>query len=189
MVRRIGMIVAITLLSLMAVFVVSFKVLERDSRLNLVPASLQVSKIIFGNEESWGFGPGGNETRVIVYELPIDVAEDIQRMGLDFFNQILPNAQRSGNWQGRHQKWKETPILSPAWLEQWDNSPSDRATTSSAKIENYLYRYGFGIYLEPSLSHEINSAISKSGSFFSASRTAIIIVMPEARLVAYTYSG
>jgi hypothetical protein len=42
-----------------------------------VPAYLQVSKVLYVKEESWGFGPGGNETGLLVYELPADVAAAI----------------------------------------------------------------------------------------------------------------
>ena len=83
-VRWIGAIAVLTLLLLF-----SFKLWERSHHLSFVPDGLSVSTILYVEEESWGFGPGGNETGLIVYELPDSTAKEIQKAGIDYFTKII----------------------------------------------------------------------------------------------------
>ena len=46
----------------------------RSHRLSFVPEAMGVWRVLYAAEESWGFGPGGNETGIIVYAMPREVA-------------------------------------------------------------------------------------------------------------------
>ena len=162
-------------------------------RLGHVPEQLAVSKILYAKEKAYGFGPGGNEAGVIVYALSEEVATEIARTGLDFFKQFPPQSTYDRHWQGKYREWQETPLISdPDWHDDWDDELEATDTVLAAplpKLENYLYRYGFGIEVNPDIEQEINSAISTSGSYFAYGRLGMLLVMPEAQKIVYVHSG
>src|SRR5215212_4661710 len=90
---------------------ISFKLWERSHHLSFVPDGLSVSRILYVKEESWGFGPGANESGLIVYELPDNVAKEIQKAGIDYFAKMPQNAEHGRGRRGRYNKWQSTPIL------------------------------------------------------------------------------
>lgn len=69
----------------------AFKIYEQNFMLSAVPDALHVSSISYNEEESWGFGPGGNEAGIRVYPLPEQVAQQIAERGIDFFSNMSPN--------------------------------------------------------------------------------------------------
>lgn len=169
--------------------VVYYKHVEKQHRLSFVPEGLKVEKIIYASEESWGFGPGGNETGVIVYELPDTIGEQISKVGIDYFSSLPPQSGDSHDWHGRYEKWYSTPI---PYGDSWSGPESDNKTnpdTFVPKIETYLDRYGFSIPLDPAIESAIDIAISKKGSFFAYGRIGMLIVIPETRRVVYAYNG
>lgn len=172
MARWIGGIAVLVCIAL----VVSFKLYERQFRLGHVPDVLNVSTVLYVNEQSWGLPffplPGDNETGLIVYDLPDGTAKEIQKVGIEYF------AKRPG----RYETWQSTPIL-------LEGSDSGTNRTNSYEIANYLNRYGFGISIDSQIEQEINKAISKPGSFAAYGRTGILIVIPDIRRVVYAYRG
>lgn len=166
-----------------------YKHFEKQLRLSYVPEGLKVEKIIYASEESWGFGPGGNETGVIVYDLPDTIAEQISKVGIDYFSSLPPQSGDSHDWHGRFEKWYSTPI---PYGNSWSGPESDNKTnpdTFVPKIGTYLFRYGFGIPLDPAIESAIDLAIAKKGSFFAYGRVGMLIVIPETRRVVYAYNG
>jgi hypothetical protein len=169
--------------------VIYYKHFEKQLRLSYVPEGLKVEKIIYASEESWGFGPGGNETGVIVYELPDTIGEQISKVGIDYFSSLPPQSGDSHDWHGRFEKWYSTPI---PYNDSWSYTESDNKTTQDTfvpKIETYLLKYGFGIPLAPAIENAIDTAISKKGNFFAYGRIGMIIVIPETRRVVFAYNG
>ena len=59
----------------------SVKSCERRWQMGHVPVALNISEIIYSKEESWGFGPGGNESGVVVYKLPEEMITTVRRQG------------------------------------------------------------------------------------------------------------
>ena len=185
MIRRTAKFAALALIPAIIILFVSFKSCERRQRLDFVPNGLKVSKIIYAAEESRGFGPGGNESGVIVYELPETVAEEIKKNGLKFFSDALESGQSGDDRAERDEKWEETPLLSDS---SWRDA-GEGQTTPNPQIENYVNRYGVGVAVEPDAAREINSIILKGGAYFARRRVGVIIVSPEVRRVIYAYSG
>lgn len=143
--------------------------MEREFRLSIVPEKLSVSNIIYIKEEVFGFGPGGNETGVLAYELPDKIASDIENIGIEYFANLTP---RQRNNRDLYQKWRKTPI------------------TDIDKIEDHLNRYGYSILIDKQIENEIDEAISKPGSFVVNGRGgSILIVNPKTRRVFIAYSG
>jgi hypothetical protein len=146
-----------------------FTSMEREHRLSFVPEKLSVSNIVYVKEEVFGFGPGGNETGVLVYELPDKIASDIEKIGIEYFVNLMP---MQGNDSDLYREWQKTP------------------TTDVNKIEEHLDRYGFGISINRQIENEIDEAISKPGSFFANGHGGrILIVNPKKRRVFLAYSG
>lgn len=77
----------------------AFKLHDRRFALEAVPDALKVDSIAYREEESWGFGPGGNEAGIRLYPLSKELAGTIEQRGLDFFRNLPPNeGQSSRDW-------------------------------------------------------------------------------------------
>ncbi len=175
--------------ALCILLLVLFQLWERHHRLSYVPEGLNVSRIIYANEQSRGFGPGGNEAGIIVYELPDAVATEIEQVGMSYLTRLPSKSQDNHKWQGRYEKWQPTPIV--AGRDWVDNATAMGAasTTSTVKVTNYLNKFGFGISIDSNIERTIDAAISQPGSYFAYGRIGILIVIPDRRRVVYAYSG
>lgn len=158
--------------------------------LSFIPEGMNVQKVLYSEEKAWGWGPGANETGVIVYELPSSTAKKIKDANIDYFA-ALP-AQTSGNgrdWRRIYRPWKPTPITEDerVWFK---NTVSDE-TTSAPKLDNYLNRYGFGIPIQPQVEDMVDKVISTPGSFYTYGQGGggTIVVSPSIYRVFYIYSG
>lgn len=159
-----------------------YKSWEERRYLDIVPYGLNVSKVIYVNEESWGIGPGGNETGNIFYELPDQVANEIQKLGAAKFYKDTGGFSDFRNWA-------QTPIL---LTDAWQDSGSGREPEQNiqfTKIANYLERWGFSVSIDPKIESEIDYAIRKPGSYYAYDRNGIIIVIPNYKKVVYAYAG
>jgi hypothetical protein len=163
---------------------VTYAVVERNHHLSFLPNRLHVTNIVYKNEASWGFGPGGNETRIIAYELPDAVAREIQLSGTRFFHGTQQNCVGAPDydWQGCYDKWHHTPVL-------LDGSDDHANGTTSHRISDFLNRYGFGIGVDSKVGQEIDNALSTEGSYVAYGRIGILIVIPDKRRVVYAYNG
>jgi hypothetical protein len=160
----------------------AYRGIEHSRIMNLAPADLDVSGIIYSKEESYGLlGPGVNETGLIVYSLPEQVAQKITEQGVEFFNQV---GRRFGS-QTSHAAWLETPFVPD---EKW--TVANTKPSPPPKIADFLEKYGHGITLDPSVEEMVNEAISTPGSFYSyAQEVGLVIVVPRARKAIFTYAG
>jgi hypothetical protein len=69
--------------------------------LRFLPNGLNVWRVLFSKQESSGFGPGANESGLILYALPEDKAVQISRSGIAFFNRLPVEAKENpGDWEG-----------------------------------------------------------------------------------------
>jgi hypothetical protein len=157
---------------------------EYDRQLSFAPKGLGVSKVLYATEGAWGFGPGGNETGIIVYELSESAVGGIEQDGLTYLEKLPQSHNISGSrdWHGIYAHWMPTPMR----LEGSDNNAN---RTLSYDIDEYLNRYGFGINLGPQVRQEINDAISQVGSFAAYGRIGLVVVMPKTRKVIYAHNG
>lgn len=55
---------------------------ERARHLAFVPPALAVDHVLYSDEETGGFGPGGNETGIIVYAMSKAARERIEADGI-----------------------------------------------------------------------------------------------------------
>jgi len=186
MARWIAAIVGLVCVALFA----CFKWEERQFRLSHVPAALNVSTVLYANEQSWGLPffplPGDNETGVIVYELPPATAKKIEEAGIEYFEK-LPRTSGNGNldWRGYYDEWKRTPVSELEWV----NDPIDGSIFPEPTLDNFLSRYGFWIPVDPDVARLINEAVANPGSYYARGRAGTLIVIPAKRKAAYVYVG
>lgn len=150
--------------------------------LSFVPKELGVTHVLYTKVQSWGFGPGGNETGVVVYVLPDSISQKIQKNGI---SQILglPVAERAHeSGPGHSDSWQATPLK----LEGLDENLN---TIMSDQISHFLNRYGFGVEIDPQIEPQINRSISQSGSFAALGRNGVLIVSPALGRAFYVFNG
>lgn len=170
------------LASLVLILVAIWKHYEQEFALQAVPDALQVRSVIYANEESWGFGPGGNEAGIRLYPLSEEVSSRIGRSGISFLQQLPPNQdQPSRDWRGRYEQWSETPIQGPHWRIN--------ENTGLLNVIDYICAYGFCIDIPPDRLRQANEIVSRPGSFYARGRIGTIVVSPKHKLVLYFYNG
>jgi hypothetical protein len=169
--------------TLVTVPVAALKVYERGLMLSVTPDALDVNSISYSKEESWGFGPGGNEAGIRVYPLSKEIAKQISEHGIDFFNNMPPNKnQRKRRWRGSYYNWSETPI-------RVDHHWQPNEKTKNFDIYDYICAYGFCIDIEPKVVDEANAIVNGAGSYYAYGRIGLIVVCPSKKLVLYMYNG
>lgn len=154
-----------------------------DYRLSLVPDALEIKEVRYAVEKSWGFGPGGNETGFILYDLPQPTANAAES-GLSFFTNLPDNPlDRRRDWRGSYTNWQRTPVR--AEPQHWPQN----AEIGALRARDYLCRYGFCIAVKPALLKQVDNLLNSPGSYYAYGRIGLIIVSPQQRLVVYMYNG
>jgi hypothetical protein len=162
--------------------VAAYKVYERRFNLNHVPDALEVSTITYELQESWGFGPGGNEAGILVYPLSEEVSRQVEQGGVKFLQTMPPNQnQADRRWQGAYETWLETPAANPQWKLN--------AKTGRLDVMDYICVYGFCIDVAPDVVKEANEIVNSAGSYYARGRIGIIVVSPKTKKILYFYNG
>lgn len=156
--------------------------------LGFVPAGLNVGLILYTKEDAWGFGPGGNETGVIVYELPEHAADRVAAGGGKYLAE-LSNADGSGS-RGHYRNWRTTPIAGEeTWLHR-DGTGKPWHAGHRPSIADYLNKYGFGIQIDADIPALIDDALWSPGNYYAyGPGGGLIIVAPNLRRIIYAYAG
>ncbi len=177
----------IVIAALIGVAWVGYQFLLRGHRLSFVPEAMGVSNILYAAEESsWGFGPGGNGTSIIVYEMPTAIAARLQAQGLKYLEDL---PQQSTGWRGQYSTWLSTPVTSdPRW--EWPRSLAGlHGGWSSPGIGDYLFRNGDLLRLDQGIEQLVNDAILRPGSYYAYGRIGVIILIPASRRIVFAYRG
>lgn len=155
------LLVAITLWS-------AHRYMEKRYWLSRLPSQLGIGKVIYAESDSWGFGPGGNESGVVLYELPSHVFSVNPSV-------LAPELH-----------WESTPLLGH---REWFKGEGESPTEARPLLNSYLNQYGFGIPVKREIMSEIDRAISEPGSWYAYTRNAVILLMPLNNRLAYIYAG
>ncbi len=170
--RAVGVGCLLPIVAIVATFYGMFKFSEHKQEMNYMPADLEVTGILYSNQQNSGSVllplPGDNETGILVYGLSDAVANRIVDEGLDFFHRP-ENIERRIGMQRTHSEWHETPM--------------------GRTLSDYLNQFGFGIEVNPSVQALADDAISKPGSFYSNGRIGVVIIIPRAKRAIFAYAG
>lgn len=147
------------------------------------------------SEEAWGFGPGGNETGIIVYDMPDKVRGELEDKGLTWLEALPPPGWPE--WQGRYEEWHTTPI--PTSTFPWSDPAACPPETSDRylvtypngcpSISGYMGTYGFPISFDPEVEKMVNEALVSPGAFYAFGRIGILILIPARERIVYVYNG
>jgi hypothetical protein len=165
-----------------------YKSFEERFHLSMVPDELNVTTIINANDQGLGLGPGDNEAGLIAYELPDNVSTEIKKNGISYFFNMPPQKGENREGRGEYSSWQQTPLPSTPNLENKDQDKEITPTTSTLKISSYLAERSFvSIKIDPLIENQIDSALSKSGSYVGYGYRGIIIIIPDIKRVFYAY--
>jgi hypothetical protein len=157
-------------------------------RIALVPADLHVSTILYAVEESWGFGPGGNEVGLIVYDLPAATAQALRAGGISYFGRADNKALRHDR-QRSFAVWSATPMVMD---RRWQGmAPQVHPPPPYSPIVAYLGQYGFGyeVVIDARVRRMVDEIVTTPGGFYAYGRIGLVIVAPAKRKVIYAYAG
>ena len=159
---------------------------KRSHHLSFVPPAMGVRTILYVEKEAWGFGPGGNETGIIVYEMPETTRERILNEGIDWLNGLPGSGNR---WRGRYRNWHSTPF-DPDVAGAFDIwAMENESCGHGGGIAGYMFRYGFCVPFDPHYESLANEALSSSGGFYAFGRIGMLLLIPSKDLVIYAYNG
>ncbi|MEJ7806800.1 MAG: hypothetical protein WKG03_12885 [Telluria sp.] len=162
---------------------IGWHVITQRFTMSMVPDALGVSSVSYSAEESWGFGPGGNETGVHLYPLSAQVSQQITEQGSAYFEAMPPNDdQASRGWRGQDAHWQPTPIATTV------TRPTEEKAVPFS-LEAYHDAYGFSIAIDDAVSTQVNRILQTPGAYYAYGRIGIIVVSPGERLVVYMYNG
>lgn len=138
-----------------------FKVLERQFLLQRLPPELGVHVVLYEESEAWGFGPGGNETGVVLYALPSGVADALAKGDLGVLRQ--------------QDRWEQTPMRrgddrDRYWFEG-EGAVRQVGPVILPHLESYLNSYGFGIEVDVEVHDVIDRALSEPGNWYARARS------------------
>ena len=137
---------------LCAIGFTAFKFWEYKFYLNSVPKEFGVYNILYRVEKSWGFGPGGNEIGIRVYELPEKTLRNIEQQGIIYFENLPSNTNGGRERRGHFQNWSETPIkVTKSWEDKGTQEVLREFDRKPPSILNFLSGYGFAAEVDPQI--------------------------------------
>ena len=159
--------------------------------LAFVPQAMDVSNVIYSAEQSWGFGPGGNETGIVVYEMPPATRHRIETEGVAWLNTLTGSR---GSWRGLYNDWHSTPYDSklPGASDLWkvdQDIVSEGCSKLGVGIVAYMDAYGYCIPFDPDIEALANRALTMPGSFYAFGRLGMLLLIPAENRVIYAYNG
>lgn len=183
-----------TILGVMLCSFLAWKAVLYRHHLHFVPEEMGVWWVRYVAEKSWGFGPGGNETGIIVYDMPDKVREELTQNGISWLETLPPNSWK--DWQGRYRDWKSTPIPDTIlWANPKKCPPknSDRYLLSypngCPSITGYMGNYGFYISFDREVEQLVNQAMFSPGAYYAFGRIGLLIIIPAQNRIVYVYNG
>lgn len=131
----------------------------------IIPAKIDVTYVIhIGGETGFREGCGA-----AIFRLSNATKDAISREGLDFFNDVI-YSRKSKERYYTYSSWKETPVP-----DSWTSEVSWPGLVCSGASSSVLSK--------------ILVAASKKGSYYSTIDEGKILVLPNDKLVVFTYYG
>lgn len=151
-----------------------------------LPAGQGIWWRVYGNNDEWGFGPGGNETGFNEFLLPARATERIAAGGETYMASLAPIVRARG-WDG---DWMPTPVpAEPPWVIGSGDAAFGREP-GTVSILAFLGRYGFLIDIPEAQRARIDAALTAPGSYYAFGRGGRVIVLsPGERRAWVAYSG
>ena len=170
---------------------IAWKGLVYRDYLRNVPDAMKVWWVRYAWEESWGFGPGGSYTGIMVYDMPAAVKTELRESGLAWLN-ALPRNSWQGS-QGSYDDWHTTPVPT-------NYSWADPAACPPTNSDRYMLTYpngcpsisgrmgGYGLLpFDRDFAVMANEALFSPGAYYALGRWGILVLIPERDRIVYVH--
>ncbi|MDQ8029620.1 MAG: hypothetical protein REJ23_12915 [Brevundimonas sp.] len=165
--------------------------LEYRWRQSLLPLGVRAPVITYAKETTWGWGPGGNETGVIVYRMDRTSAERVRAGGIAWLEGEAsrptgplqrPAADR--RLRRTYSDWRTTP------LEALWSGHGEHSCGREPGLGAYVDYDDFRCRVDPEVIARANRVLQTPGAFVARGQAGrIVIVAPAERLVIIAYNG
>jgi hypothetical protein len=161
-----------------------YKSLEAKFYYNRTPRGAGLGMIAYLQSQSWGLGPGGNETGIVVFRLNRQSARELQEQPSEFFARLAEqHAQPNTGYDCRiYEQWTGTPL-------EAEREPNDEGQSGPLTWDRFANRYGFGITIPNAYRRMVDRSFAAPGSYYSIGRCGLFIFMPNERTAAYMFAG
>lgn len=150
-----------------------------------MPEHAGVGRILYKRVQTFGFGPGGNETGLVVFRMSASAARRLQADPDAFLQKVSEFGRGRCH---RFTNWTETPFV-PQDDYRWGEASTGVPPGSPATIQEFTNQFGFGIRFKSRYVRMLNEAFAEPGSYMSSGRCAWVVLMPEQRAAAYIIVG
>lgn len=153
---------------------------ERLYALRALPPAVGAEAVDYARNETYGFGPGGNETGFNVIRLSDDGADRVATGGLAWLN-AQPGGRITSDWQ-------PTPVPSDDfWMGRTDSAAGRYPTPT---VQAVLDRYGFGFDVPEVHQTALDAALNAPGSLYAFGPGGLVaVVVPATRRAYVFYAG
>ena len=148
-----------------------------------VPHGVRAPMIVYATEKTFGLGPGGNETGVIIYRMTEKSARRVARGGAPYL--IAHSLPTGRDDRASYDGWAPTPaVRDDHWSEPETGEPA------AVSLEAYLDHYGFRIPVDEDVAAEVDRLMRSPGAYYAyGGGGSLVIVAPRARRVVLAYAG
>lgn len=163
--KKVLKIIVSIIISIIITVYVAWSAFEYHWYSGIIPAKIGITYAIhFGGETGLREGCGA-----AIFRLSNATADAIDREGLDFFNDVI-YSRKSKERRYTYSSWKETPVP-----DSWTSEVSWPGLGCSGASHSLLSK--------------ILEAASKKGSYYSSKDEGEILVIPNRKLLVFTYFG
>ena len=142
-----------------------------------LPPAVGGQSVDYARNETYGFGPGGNETGFNVVRLTDEGAERVAKGGVAWLNSTAGGRVEPD--------WAETPVpRDEVWMGRADSAAGALPDPS---VDAVLNRYGFGFALPTDHKAALDTALNAPGSFYAFGRGGLVVVIVPATRRAYVF--
>ena len=149
-----------------------------------MPEHAGVGRILYKHVKTFGFGPGGNETGLVVFRMSASAARRLQADPDAFLQKVSESGRGSCH---RFTNWTETPFVPPE--HRWGEASRGAQPGSPATIEEITNQFGFGIRFKARYVRMLNESFAEPGSYLGSGGCGRVVLMPERRAAAYIIVG
>ena len=148
-----------------------------------VPHGVRAPIILYAAERNFGFGPGGNETGLIVYRMTDQSARAVAKGGTAYL--IAHSLPTDRDDRASYIDWRPTPIIRD---DRW--STPEPGEPSAVSLSAYLNRYGFEIPVKARVAAEVDRLMRSPGAYYAyGGGGSLVIVAPRTKRVVLAYAG
>jgi hypothetical protein len=166
-----GLAAAVLVLALTGAAWLGWQEVLRRHHLTLLPPTLGVTDRLAAFEVAAGWGPGGNESGLILYRMP------------DALAALLASGEPPA---ADGLAWQATPFVAEG---SSDGALGPCAGDACARIDRFFWRYGHGVELPQDVEEMVDQALRTAGNRVGMTRSGLVLLIPNEKRVVYAYAG